>query len=1565
MRRQLNSVFVSISIASAALTAFATPRYAVKFTVAGYGGATGLENFPVLVKLAERDATAGTGIVGFNYADMSSPSTGADLWFSSDAAGATVIPHDIDEWHSDGTSLVWVSVPKMANGSTFYMHYNDSAPPTYAPSNVWLRANYVGVWHMNEASGNVADATGHGLTAVPKGTRASTDSIGVADGPIGTCRQNSQSSSRGSGNNNCFLQVATSPFLDAINNYCTASQWVKFTSVSCNNVRIYSRKTGNADSKGFECEMGSASSVTIRAGGSSSIALSLSPVGQWVHFAAVYDSTLCYGYGNGGATSKSGTITQVGNRTGIGYGLGSDADGSEWCINGWMDEYRLRSVASSADWVKAEYQTATVAGFVTASAVADESAAVVVAGSPFEYGTPSPAYGVDAGHSVGDSLRLTAPASIFLNSAETERALCTGWKLYDRATGVLESQSAAGDDPTVCAFQYAGPVTLVWQWRHQYLVSISASAGGTATQSFWSDVGDSATVTATPDAGCAFYGWNGDTEAIGINWKSSSASFTVTAPIWLTAMFTGAEPVAKTYTGANNGAWDVASNWTPAGIPSVTDDVTIPNSKRVAAGRRIFAHSITLEGSGAISQGGATTAYDASCDFTGASSYGTTSNYGRKADDFTSTALFQVEVISNVTMNSSSQWIVGGHNSPAYKTVSIGGNLTLSGTAKFAIYAGKGDMANEPEKGGALLSVGGTATIGSGTLIDAFCNVNVVGCGDDRATGAYVMLSFGDTVVAEGGVIRSRVGVATFTETALKQLGCPATSGNSLAGGGHGGSGGRGGGTSSTATSAGGATYDYELSPILPGAAGSIDRSFGGGAVRLDTGSLTLNGTISSKALYSNGYERGTPAGGSIWITCEEYEMGQNALLTADGLNGAAYSSYNIGGGGGGRIAIATGLSAAQKTELARTGTTDDISTTTSLVQIHPGNVSVTAGIGILNGTAGEDGTAVLYSFLDSSQVSVAIATSPTGLDDPAFSPAANAVELVARGSNLSATAPQEIALPHESRRLGTRWEATLGNGTVFASGTGTNAVLQNISDNVTLTWYFETLQYAVDIRAVGDGAVTGAASGWFNDGVQLTLAATPSAGAAFKGWISGFYLKEAEAAATNLTLTVDRSLRVAGVFSGTPSLSAKTYVGASGGSWDDGANWSPAGIPDATDAVTIPDNTVVAVGESATAGSLSLGEDSTLSVFGKTTAFYETISVLSINRANLGRYAADSLATNIYPSIEVAGDLTAGTGSSIALGGFRQRGQSLLSVFGNLTLGSNARLSIYAGQTVPGRIAYLDGTGSVRVGGTLSLASGARLNLLGYFPIYNDYNTISGIPVTCGALEVAAGARITSNFPYRYNPGSPVDSGIGGGDGRVAGGGHGGAGGAGSFGDGTNRANGGRAWDSPYAPLYPGSMGRANYDSGSIGGGAIRITTDDIRLDGEINADAIYGGAYEYGGAPGGSIWLICRSFRAGQTAKLSAKASNGGAYSTYNSGGGGGGRISICKGLGAAQIDALKAGGTPSGSILVADNTVADAKYRWLGDVSGGSPAREGEPGSEGTFVILSPASLRIFLQ
>ncbi len=1558
-----NSNALSIgALCLAVSAALAFSPFEVELTVSGYSKTETLENFPVLVRIAERDDNAGTGISGFHYADLANPSTGADLWFSSDPVGRNVIPHDIDEWHADGESLVWVGVPALSAGTAFYMHYGDAAPQPYAPSNVWLNASYIGVWHMNEASGNVADATGLGHTAVPKGTRASTDSVAVADGVVGKARQNSASGTRGSGSNNCFLQVANTPVLAALKDFATASQWVKLSSAFSSHqyTRAYGHKKSNGTAGGFECELGTGS-VLLRGhtqGGTVTLSLSPSALGNWTYFAAVHDGIVMRGYGNGGATTAQTFVsTPVGAVT-YGYGIGSNPSGGEIALGGWMDEYRLRAAASSAAWVSAEYDTVKVANFVTASAVQSPAGAVFVYGEPVAYGSPSPGYGMSSGYAANDPVTLTAPASVLLNAAGTERAVCTGWTLYNAATDAVVAESDASN-ATSCTFAFAVPVRIVWHWRREVFVEVLATSGGTVSPSFWTVAGTQVTVTQQADAGCSFHCWGGDLSTTDCDYKDASLTFTATTPMTLTAQFVGGATTAKTYSGANNGEWDVASNWTPAGVPTYSDDVTIPNGRRVAAGRQIFAASVTLAGSGAISQGGATTAYNQEVQYTTAPTYSKRSDYGRKAADFTSMAPFIVDVAGDVSMSGSSQWIVGGHNSPAYKDITIGGHLTMAGTSMFAIYAGKGDMAAEPEKGGARFGVAGKATIGAGTVIDAFCNVNIsetAGTGD-FATGAFVLLSLGETEVASGGTIRSRIGVTDFSTLALRSLGCPATSGHSLAGGGHGGIGGASGST------AGGAAYDWLRAPILPGAAGSLNRTFGGGVVRLDTDALSLAGTISANAFYSgNQHERGAPAGGSVWITCDSLDIASGALITANGANGVAYSNYNIGGGAGGRIAIALGLTAEQKTALARTGECEDISSLTLLSDLYPDNVSVSGGSGILSGTAAEDGTAVRYAWVDSSKAAVAVATTPAGLSDAAFSPAVGASVEVVKGGTFTATAPAVLDLFSGCRRLATGWVATREDESVFASGDGQTATIANVTENLTLNWKYETLQYYADVAAYGDGAVSGASSGWIAAGTPLALSASASSGASFKGWICGRFLG-ADASSSALSIPVDRPLKIAAVFTGSSSLAAKTYTGASGGSWDEDANWTPAGVPTTADAVTIPDNMVVAVGESAAAGSIALGTNATLSVFGRTTAFYSTFTVNSLSQASIGRSAADYDATNIWPSLEVAGDFTAGEGATVAIGGLGQRGQSVVFAGGNLSLGANVRMSVYAGPTVTGLITYGDGTGSVTVRGALSLASGSFLDLVGYRPNLSYYITLSRIPVLCGSLDVAAGAAIKSNFPYGYAPGGAINAGVGGNSGRVSGGGHGGAGGSGTM-EGTTYA-GGSAWDSPYAPFYPGSMGRKATDYGTTGGGAIHITAGNVRLAGEINADAVYGCPYECGGAAGGSIWIVCGSFRAESTARLSARGMNGGVYSSYQCGGGGGGRISVCKGLSGAQIATLQAGGTPSGSIGVTDATRPGATFEWLGDVSAGVGGKGGADGENGTFFILSPARTLLLLQ
>lgn len=152
---------------------FGTYKKVIRYSADGYAGTQTLTNFPVLVRLSEGHPT------GFSYSDMKNPSSGAELFFAD--ASLHGIPYEIDTWNPQGESLIWVKLPRVAKCETFFLYYAGQ-PRSSAksdPKDVW--SEYVGVWHMGEASGDCADATGNGFTAKPVG--ATENSIGVT-GPV-------------------------------------------------------------------------------------------------------------------------------------------------------------------------------------------------------------------------------------------------------------------------------------------------------------------------------------------------------------------------------------------------------------------------------------------------------------------------------------------------------------------------------------------------------------------------------------------------------------------------------------------------------------------------------------------------------------------------------------------------------------------------------------------------------------------------------------------------------------------------------------------------------------------------------------------------------------------------------------------------------------------------------------------------------------------------------------------------------------------------------------------------------------------------------------------------------------------------------------------------------------------------------------------------------------------------------------------------------------------------------------------------------------------------------------
>ena len=150
--------------------------HSIKLQVSGYTGTETLANFPVLVRIS-------TSLGNFQYSDMRS-TKGGDLAFF--AADGTRLASEIDTWDTSGTSLVWVRLPSMAQGTKFYMCYGTVDENSWVENdNPW--GDYVGVWHLSEtgAKTTIADSTENGLD----GNALASNGEGLTAGRIGRARR--------------------------------------------------------------------------------------------------------------------------------------------------------------------------------------------------------------------------------------------------------------------------------------------------------------------------------------------------------------------------------------------------------------------------------------------------------------------------------------------------------------------------------------------------------------------------------------------------------------------------------------------------------------------------------------------------------------------------------------------------------------------------------------------------------------------------------------------------------------------------------------------------------------------------------------------------------------------------------------------------------------------------------------------------------------------------------------------------------------------------------------------------------------------------------------------------------------------------------------------------------------------------------------------------------------------------------------------------------------------------------------------------------------------------------
>jgi hypothetical protein len=342
---------------------------AVQFTASGCAvpAETPLANFPVLVRLSKtRPSNLDYSLLGGTTNEVYQ-----NLRFA-DGSGNN-LDYEIDTWNILGESLIWVSVPSLATNTIFTAYFskaNDYTLPSIDPRNVWTKANYVGVWHMSEASGTVADSSGHSLLLSPAGDAAADASV-AGSGRVGNGRQ---CVTKG------YLSIANADAMDVGSAFAVSGWFDMSPSQPSGDVRFFSRKEKGQSDSGWEVVRKS-NNIAARGGSGDNIASYTPPpnfaeVG-WKHLFVVYNGNTATIYEDGVEKSRATAgVAPTDNDNSLSIGSYSGGGSTTYFV-GNVDECRLLGSVPSAEWAKAEYDNINSNAFLD---VGEEQTLIVPTG---------------------------------------------------------------------------------------------------------------------------------------------------------------------------------------------------------------------------------------------------------------------------------------------------------------------------------------------------------------------------------------------------------------------------------------------------------------------------------------------------------------------------------------------------------------------------------------------------------------------------------------------------------------------------------------------------------------------------------------------------------------------------------------------------------------------------------------------------------------------------------------------------------------------------------------------------------------------------------------------------------------------------------------------------------------------------------------------------------------------------------------------------------------------------------------------------------------------------------
>ena len=311
-----------------------------QFEVAGYDASkSALSDFPVLVRIANDSPS------GFAYSQLQSPSTGADLCFiDMDGNG---LPFEIDTWDPQGTSLVWVTLPTMQQGSQFVMCWGGATSgKTVCPDNPF--AGYKGVWHMNATS--PADASGSGNDGTAAG------SVALVGGVVGSGLSYPNTSS--------YVSCGSSQAESELAGGYTIEGWVNLSSTSGQKALF-----GKSGFISYRMEGTAVKITTPGVSDYNNVNNFITAANEWHHFALSFVPNTTSGAKHyiDGTLKESQNTGKIQNKTdSIEMWLGYNQFGSGQGFTGLLDEYRLSPTIRSADWIYASRASQLDPAFLTA-----------------------------------------------------------------------------------------------------------------------------------------------------------------------------------------------------------------------------------------------------------------------------------------------------------------------------------------------------------------------------------------------------------------------------------------------------------------------------------------------------------------------------------------------------------------------------------------------------------------------------------------------------------------------------------------------------------------------------------------------------------------------------------------------------------------------------------------------------------------------------------------------------------------------------------------------------------------------------------------------------------------------------------------------------------------------------------------------------------------------------------------------------------------------------------------------------------------------------------------------